>query len=108
MYDFTETSRSSTDTSLDDIRRVLEAERTDVCVCRQGEEIYSGWYSQKRELLSDSEEDYSSATNDEMPGTIPNEIKVVYYGVVHRYQPWDSCPSLTSKSNKRRKYRPEE
>ena len=83
MCDFIETSQNSMDTSLDDVRQALEAERTDVCVCRPGEEIYSGRYSQKRDLSPDSEEECSSATDDEIPGTIPNKIEVDYRGIIY-------------------------
>jgi hypothetical protein len=86
------------DMSLDDIRQMLESERTDVCVCRPGE--YAKWYSQKHDLSSDSEEEYSTATDNDSSGPAGEVIQVVYHGQICRYEPWALCSSIRSKSKR--------
>jgi hypothetical protein len=102
MHDFTETSKSSVDMSLDDIRQMLESERTDVCVCQPGE--YANWY----DLSPDSEEECSTATDNDSSGPADDTIQVVYHGQICRYEPWALCPSIRSKSKRRRKNWPAE
>jgi hypothetical protein len=102
MHDFTETSKSLDDMSLDDICQMLESQRTDVCVCRSGEETYAKWYSQKHDLSSDSEEEYSTATNNGSLGPADKVIRVTYHGQVYHYKPWDLCPSIRRKSKKQK------
>lgn len=92
MHDFTETSKSSSDMSLDDILQMLESERTDVCVCRPG--------SQKHDLSSDSEEECSTASDNDSLGPASEMIQVAHRGWVYHYEPWALCPSIRSKSKK--------
>jgi hypothetical protein len=73
--------------SLDDIRQMLESQRTDVCVCRPGEEAYAKWYSQKHDLSSDSEEECLTATDNDSLGPTNERIRVDYHGQVHLYKP---------------------
>jgi hypothetical protein len=104
MHDFTETSKSAEDMSLGDIRQMLESQRTDVCVCRPDEEAYANWYSQKHDLSFDGGGERSTATDSDILGPDDEVIRVVYYGQVCLYKPWDLCPSIRHKSKKRRKY----
>jgi hypothetical protein len=88
--------------SLDDIRQMLESERTDVCVCQPGEELYAKWYSQKYDLSSDGEGEYSTATDNDSLGPADEIIQVAYHGQIYHYEPWALCPSIRSKLKKRR------